>query len=460
MSDVIEPLPRTVLTSWLARSEGVPLEPSIRGFMERRLRADPGDVRIHTGPAAAAMCEALGARAFTWGRDIVFGRGEYAPEKLTGRRLLAHELVHVLQQRAVSPPASSAFVAVGAPGDPCETEADRIAEEMLGGGRCTPITADGAGVLRRAMKVLADTATITADIQGAAASLDFYKHRTGNDVLLFNLGRNKANLIKALKGDRSITPDDMCAIKIEAKVDVEIPKGGGDFDFHFIQLIQPYESWLYAGRGTWEGSVRLVWPPKTVYLLDSGDDQNGNSVMPYTNMDMPDIDFAPRGKRKGVSTITARMVDHPHSTMSLMLTNDKTGVTNRLVHAERWCLMTTVFVYRDPAKKIHPLAYMEWQIMWEYSFKWNTNGMNWHALDQTFDVGQSKKGPPKLTIPRNMVENPPTSTTDGYNWQSNVNFFAALTSSQDGDVKTTRTMWTSDVPLDFYDWTGDSPLSR
>jgi hypothetical protein len=460
MSDLIEPLPSMVLPRWLPRSEGAPLAPSIRGFMERQLHANLANVRIHTGAAAAALCEALGARAFTWGRDILFGADEYAPENLAGRRLLAHELAHVLQQRAANLSTRPAIGSVGAPDDPYETEADRVAEEVLGAGRSTPITPDGAGVLRRAMKVLADTAKITADVQGAAAQLDFYKERHGTDVLLFNLGRNNANLIKSLRGDKSLTADDMFAIKIEASVDVEIPKGGGDFDFHFIQLIQPYESWLFAGRGTWEGSVRLMWPPKQDYFLDSGDDFNGNSVMPYTNLDMPDIDFTPKGKRKGVSTVTARMVDHPHTTMPLMLPNDMTGVTNRLVHGERWCLFTTAFVYRDPAKKIHPLAYMEWQIMWEYSFKWDKNGLSWHALDQTLDVGQSKKGPPQLSIPRNMVENPPTSVTDGYNWQSNVNFFAALTSSQNSAVKTTSSMWTAAVPPDFYDWTGDSPLSR
>src|SRR5262249_15931965 len=151
------------------------------------------------------------------------------------------------------------------------------------------------------------------------------KDSHGTDVLLFNLGRNKPNLIKSLKGDKSITPDDMFAIKIEALEDVEILKTSGDFDFHFIQLLQPMERWLYAGRGTWEGSVRLVWPPKPDYYLDSGEDMNGNSVMPYTNMEIPDIELAPRGKRKGVSTVTARMVDHPHNTMPLMLPNDKTG---------------------------------------------------------------------------------------------------------------------------------------
>src|SRR5688500_18908026 len=104
MRDAVESLPCSFLCDWLARSEAAPLGPSVRGFMETRFGADLGDVRIHTGPEAAALCGALQARAFTWGNDIVFGAGQYAPASPAGRRLLAHELVHVLQQRAARTP--------------------------------------------------------------------------------------------------------------------------------------------------------------------------------------------------------------------------------------------------------------------------------------------------------------------------------------------------------------------
>jgi hypothetical protein len=70
----------------------------LRGFFESRFDRDLGDVRVHNGPDAVESAHALGARAYTWGRDIVFGRGEYLPDTATGKRLLAHELTHVLQQ--------------------------------------------------------------------------------------------------------------------------------------------------------------------------------------------------------------------------------------------------------------------------------------------------------------------------------------------------------------------------
>jgi hypothetical protein len=59
---------------------------------------DFSQVRVHASSRAAAAADAIDARAFTLGQDIVFARGQYRPEVPSGRRLLAHELVHTLQQ--------------------------------------------------------------------------------------------------------------------------------------------------------------------------------------------------------------------------------------------------------------------------------------------------------------------------------------------------------------------------
>lgn len=80
------------------RGGGRPLDDSIRGFFEPRLETDLSGVRIHTGQSAAASARAIGAHAYTYGRDIVFGKDKYDPSTESGRRLLAHELVHTEQQ--------------------------------------------------------------------------------------------------------------------------------------------------------------------------------------------------------------------------------------------------------------------------------------------------------------------------------------------------------------------------
>ena len=85
-------------TSEMSSSDSQPLDAQTREFMEPRFGFSFTDVRVHTGARAAATTMVLSARAYTTGRDIFFGQGEYAPHTQAGRRLLAHELTHVCQQ--------------------------------------------------------------------------------------------------------------------------------------------------------------------------------------------------------------------------------------------------------------------------------------------------------------------------------------------------------------------------
>ncbi len=82
---------------------GRPLDTSTRLFMESRFGQDFGRVRVHTGTRAADSARAVHALAYTVGRSIVFSPEHFAPGTLAGNRLLAHELTHVLQQRAAGP---------------------------------------------------------------------------------------------------------------------------------------------------------------------------------------------------------------------------------------------------------------------------------------------------------------------------------------------------------------------
>jgi hypothetical protein len=80
------------------RGRGEPLAPDVRGRMETAMGTDLGQVRVHTGPEAAALSNSLSALAFTRGSDIFFAPGQYAPETTRGQEVLAHELAHVVQQ--------------------------------------------------------------------------------------------------------------------------------------------------------------------------------------------------------------------------------------------------------------------------------------------------------------------------------------------------------------------------
>jgi outer membrane protein OmpA-like peptidoglycan-associated protein len=78
---------------------GRPLERTVRGELEPLVGGDLSGVRVHDDASAAASAEAVGARAYSVGEDIVFGPGRYAPDTAEGRVLLAHELGHVLASR-------------------------------------------------------------------------------------------------------------------------------------------------------------------------------------------------------------------------------------------------------------------------------------------------------------------------------------------------------------------------
>jgi hypothetical protein len=79
-------------------SPGQPLDSATRTFFDRRFGHDFGNVRIHADTKAAESAAGLGARAYTRGSAIVFGKGQYQAGTVMGRALIAHELTHVMQQ--------------------------------------------------------------------------------------------------------------------------------------------------------------------------------------------------------------------------------------------------------------------------------------------------------------------------------------------------------------------------
>lgn len=83
-------------------SDGTSLDANTREFMESSFGYDFSKVRVHNGENAARSAKSVNAVAYTIGNDIMFGEGHYQPNTLEGRRLLAHELTHVVQQNVMS----------------------------------------------------------------------------------------------------------------------------------------------------------------------------------------------------------------------------------------------------------------------------------------------------------------------------------------------------------------------
>lgn len=120
----VPPIVRKVLNS-----QGQPLDTPTRAFMEPRFGHDFGKVRVHTDAHAAESARSVNAYAYTVGQDVVFGTGQYAPGTSEGRRVLAHELTHVVQQ------GTNTFrdrIEISPPDDVHERDARQAAEHING----------------------------------------------------------------------------------------------------------------------------------------------------------------------------------------------------------------------------------------------------------------------------------------------------------------------------------------
>lgn len=115
---------------YASKGGGSPLPQGTKGFMENAFGIDFSDVKIHTGAQASEMNKAINAKAFTYGNDIYFNEGTYAADSGPGKKLLAHELTHVVQQtgtqdfpaiqRAVGARSSCAANTNNSPADPLD----------------------------------------------------------------------------------------------------------------------------------------------------------------------------------------------------------------------------------------------------------------------------------------------------------------------------------------------------
>jgi hypothetical protein len=106
-----------------SRGQGGPLHAPLRDRLSESLGDELGDVRVHTDEAADELSRSVSARAFATGSDIFFAQGEYQPESTSGEHLIAHEAVHVVQQRGA---ATDGPLTVSDPGDALEREADEL----------------------------------------------------------------------------------------------------------------------------------------------------------------------------------------------------------------------------------------------------------------------------------------------------------------------------------------------
>ncbi len=121
------------VTHRVLNSPGESLDPRTRDFFEPRFGYDFSRVRVHAGSEAAASAREVEASAYAVGGHMVFASGQYEPHSRQGRKLIAHELTHTIQQNHAI--AVNGQLALGHPSDESESEASRAASVTVNGGR-------------------------------------------------------------------------------------------------------------------------------------------------------------------------------------------------------------------------------------------------------------------------------------------------------------------------------------
>ncbi len=191
------------------QGSGVPLEAGTRSLMERRLGHDFAHVRVHTDERAIASARAVGALAYTVGASIVFDRGRYAPREAAGRGLLAHELVHTIQQSGKAAPSGDEQLRVEPSASGGEDEAREIAAlaapqrsyqstALQLRSRLRSITPVGTAILQRAVTTSggdweADNYSAVQDVDGSGNPTPAVQGVRGADVTIKFKPNNDVN---------------------------------------------------------------------------------------------------------------------------------------------------------------------------------------------------------------------------------------------------------------------------
>jgi Domain of unknown function (DUF4157) len=163
-------------------SGGQPLPNEVRSFYEPRFGYDFSNVKLHTGTVAAKSAQSINALAYTSGNNIVFNDGQYYPNTDSGKKLLSHELTHVVQQnktgiskKSIQRLVRTSLVTCGAGQNPFG--ADRRASAIL----ANAVTAIDAAVAARPATPAAAAVTLVGDAMWRAFRLNAANDANWND---------------------------------------------------------------------------------------------------------------------------------------------------------------------------------------------------------------------------------------------------------------------------------------
>lgn len=225
-SSEVPPIVHEVLSS-----PGQPLDAQTRNFMQSRFNRDFSGVRIHTDAKAAESAQAVNAHAYTVGGNIVFDSGQYAPETATGKRLLTHEMTHVVQQlqgQAADVPVETPL-RISNPDDVEEREASQFEESVPTGENRQIQSGVVSTILQRQASGTTTPATATTTGQTATQQQQptppprrsYYNYQRSG------FGRFDASLESRGRPNRAGTSGWLCALNITTRVKFDFDNSNG-----------------------------------------------------------------------------------------------------------------------------------------------------------------------------------------------------------------------------------------
>jgi hypothetical protein len=242
------------------RSPGQPLDANTRAFMEPRFGHDFSHVRVHTDAKAAESARTVNALAYTVGQHVVFGAGVDALATTGGRKLVAHELMHTVQQQAVAGTPLSNF-AIERSDSPAEAAANQAADTIMQGNQVFSPSPENAASAHSASlsgvnKIVTAHSLVPSALQPAGGTPRLQrqdgkasgKKETASgslksrvrdiDLKVKSKPRNTSAKFEPEKDSLTISPD--ADMTVEAGALISAPEDCRDISFGFIQLCRPY----------------------------------------------------------------------------------------------------------------------------------------------------------------------------------------------------------------------------
>ncbi len=240
------------------RSPGQPLDAGTRAFMEPRFGHDFSQVRVHTDAKAAESARAVNALAYTVGDDVVFGTGQYAPGSSEGRRLMAHELTHTIQQSNST--LLPDLLPLSTPTAATERQAEQ-ASDALTGGQPFPLTPYVTAQLARQE---ADVSVPQID-----GGLSDVASMSGTGTSTAASGATPTSLAAPLLGHTTNVTDPRCGSRTES------PSGALLSELHFDRnsaTIRPLENFVIPDF------LEFMAPVSTIINVDGYASAEGTKV--------------------------------------------------------------------------------------------------------------------------------------------------------------------------------------